>query len=470
MKQRTVVTKITGLSRKGNGIGEFEREDDTSWPVEVPFAIPGDEVKALIFRKRRGAYQSRMEELIHPSPERISPRCVHFGTCGGCRWQQMDYEKQGELKEKFVRHCLAPGLASDVHFHPILLCEKPWEYRNKMEFSFSMDKEKTPYLGMIMEGGKGRVFNLTECHLVNPWFAKVVTTVRQWWLESGLEAFRPYRNTGSLRTLIVREGIRTGDKMVMLTVSGNPDFALNQQQIDGFVAHVRDAIEPLDPAGNLSIFLRIQQQIKGKPTQFYEMHLSGPDHIQEVLHVSNPMTFKVSPTAFFQPNSLQAEKLYSRGLELTEIPENAVVYDLYCGTGTLGICAAQYAKQVVGIELSPEAVLDARENAELNGVKHYEVMQGNVQEVLQKIQKESLFPSPDIVMVDPPRVGLDPDAIKQIIQLSPEKILYISCNPVTQAKNCEDFLKHGYRIVAVQPIDQFPQTVHIENIVVLIRE
>lgn len=268
-----------------------------------------------------------------------------------------------------------------------------------MEFSFSSDKAKNHYLGLHMDSGKGRVFEMTECHLPNPWFVEALKATKEWWEEFGLDAYHAHHNTGSLRTLTVREGQRTGDRMVNLTVSGNPEFALKKSQLEGFIAFIRAAVEPIDPSKQLSIFLTIHQIAKGKPTQFYEMHLYGSEHIREILHIKAdpneepiPLTFNVSPSAFFQPNTSQAEQLYSIALRMALIPKNAVVYDLYCGTGTMGICAARRAKEVIGIELSSESSLDARENVKVNGVDNVTILTGSVGEKLAEIQQKKGIP------------------------------------------------------------------------------
>lgn len=470
--QRIVDVHIAQFSKEGHGIGSATLPDGTNISVEVPFTIPGDIAKVILLSKRKGVYNSLFEELIKPSHDRVTPRCIHFASCGGCRWQQITYEQQLSMKEAFVKKCFAPHLSSKISFLPIVPCDPPWHYRNKMEFSFSNNKAKERFLGLILHGGKGRVFNITECHLTNKWFVDAAEAISRWWKESDLDAYHMSTNTGSLRTLTLREGTRTGDRMAMLTVSGNPEFALKKQQLESFVAFLRDAIEPTQPEQNLSIFLRIQQVAKGSPTNFYEMHLYGPDHIREILNIDEelPLTFHISPTAFFQPNTRQAERLYSNALALAEIPRGGTVYDLYCGTGTLGICAAKYAKQVVGIELSPESVLDARANTSLNSVDNFTIHQGDVGQVLNQLKEKNELPHPDLVMVDPPRVGLDAMAIKQLLELKPQKILYISCNPVTQSANIGSLIEGGYELIVLQPVDQFPQTVHIENIAVLIRK
>jgi 23S rRNA (uracil1939-C5)-methyltransferase len=206
------------------------------------------------------------------------------------------------------------------------------------------------------------------------------------------------------------------------------------------------------------------------------MHLYGSEYIREIIKIqpvangqSVSLQFNVGPSSFFQPNTTQAEIFYSKAIQLAQIPKDGVVYDLYCGTGTLGICAAQIAKQVVGIELFPDAALDARTNVTNNNLSNVTIMSGAVRYVLKQIQDEGLFPAPDVVMIDPPRPGLDPDAMKHLITLNPQRIVYLSCNPTTQARDVSELLQHGYRLEVIQPIDQFPQTYHIENIVILSR-
>lgn len=386
----------------------------------------------------------------------------------------MSYDDQLRIKQEQIEKLFRPIASEEVVFNPIIPCDPPWHYRNKMEFSFSNDAEGKEYLGLIIDSSRGKVLNLTECHLVNPWFVDTLKAVRSWWKESEIKAYHPYSNKGSLRTLTVREGMRSGDRLVMLTVSGNPDYALTRQHIDSFVAFVRDAIELPTSESTLSVFLRIHQAVKGVETQFYEMQLYGPDYIRETLNVCpdvggnvSTLKFKVSPSAFFQPNTFQAEKLYSAALQMVDIQPKSVVYDLYCGTGTLGICAAKSAKLVVGIEISPESSLDARTNASENGLSNVKIYTGAAGDVMGTLRKDPDIPLPDVVMVDPPRSGLDPKTIQHLVELKPAKILYISCNPETQVENIKELQKLGYRLKALQPVDQFPHTVHIENIAIM---
>jgi len=454
-KDKLICLEIERFSKKGNGVGRQEART-----VEVPFTMKGDRVQAVPVRKKRGHVIAKLQTLEKGAPERIKPKCLHFGECGGCRWQHLPYDLQVKEKDGRIKEYFGAMLGGAV-IHPIIPCTPPWEYRNKMEFSFSSDAAQNRYLGLMMEGGKGRVINLSECHLCSPWFVKTLEAVKAWWVDSKLDAYHPYRDTGALRTLTLREGLRTGDKMVMLTVSGNPDFALSKSDITSF-------LQVID--GSPSIFLRIHQIMKGRPTQFYEMHLQGKDHLEEQLAIlGKSMKFKVSPSAFLQPNTAQAERLYERALELADIQKSDVVYDLYCGTGTLGLCASGKAARVIGIELVPEAILDARENASLNGCQNIEFFQGSVSDILDRLAQDEEIPRPDIVLVDPPRAGLDPKSLDHLIRLNAKTIVYISCNPATQAENVRELLQKGYAATDIQPVDQFPHTVHIENIVVLKR-
>ncbi|MGA8164664.1 MAG: 23S rRNA (uracil(1939)-C(5))-methyltransferase RlmD [Waddliaceae bacterium] len=467
---------IVKFSKRGNGLGYFDRQDGTRWPVEVPFTVPGDRVRILLLRKRSGVYGARLEKIIEFSKSRIKPRCIHFATCGGCRWQHIPYQRQLREKQDFIRRCFGDLLGQKTEFREIIPTSNPWHYRNKMEFTFSSDSFGSRYLGLVMDSTKGKVFHLSECHLPNPWFVDAVKAVGQWWNETGLDAYHASRDSGTLRNLILREGQRTGDRMINLKVSGNPDYAIKKRHLESFAAFVRDAVELLDPTKKLSLFLTIQQQKKGKPTNFYEMHLHGADHIREILQIKTdpaqepvPLTFAISPSSFFQPNTRQAEKIYSLALTMGLIGKSAVVYDLYCGTGTFGICAAKRARQVVGIELSPEAAHDARHNASINGVSNVTILTGSVTEKLLEIRTGNLFPPPDLVLVDPPRSGLDSHAIRHIQELFPPKILYLSCNPITLAENVADFVAAGYTLRIVQPIDQFPHTLAVETLALLDR-
>jgi 23S rRNA (uracil1939-C5)-methyltransferase len=439
---------VQNFSSKGYGVA-----DET----EIAHVIPGDRILFELTRKKRLPKKGRLLEILTPSNDRVEPRCVHARTCGGCCWQQMAYSAQ--LREKQLR--VKKAFNRDPN--PIIPCDHPFGYRNKMEFTFSENRGGQRYLGLMIAQAEPYVFNLTECHLTSSWFTDVLSSVRIWWEATGIKAYYPPADSGSLRYLTVREAVRTGQKMAILNVSGNPEFALTRAQLDAYTAAVQSAVQ-----GEISVFLRIHQTKKGKPTQFFEMHLAGPDHIVEELHLKEgPLSFKISPISFFQPNTLSAEKLYDTALAM--LPKCSVVYDLYCGTGTLGMAASRHAVQVIGIELSPEAVIDAEANLTRNQIKNMTLHQGDVGKVITRLMSEPDFVRPDAVIVDPPRAGLDPLALHHLKTLLPKTIVYISCNPLTQAENVAELQKAGYELKQLQPLDQFPHTYHIENIALLER-
>lgn len=469
-KELEVDLEITDWTKDGFGLSQYVNECGHMSEVEVPYAIPGEYVRVLLQKKRRRRFRSRLLNILKPSNKRTKAHCIHFTSCGGCRWQHLSYEAQLELKQVSIAEIFAPFLQErNLSVSPMIACDPPWNYRNKMDFSFTEDASKQQFLGLMLFGKFGRAFNLTECHLASSWCLKALNVVRKWWKESTLRAYHYRRNEGSLRTLTLREGRDSKECMVILTVSGNPEYALSKEHVDTFVQSLRLALEEEgDPSIKISIFIRIHFIKKGQESKFYEWRVYGEEFLREKLSVlDKEFIFQVSPTAFFQPNTKQAEKLYSLALDLAKLSSNDVVFDLYCGTGTLGILAAQRVKRVFSIELSPESSLDARENIKGNNIENMTVITGDVGKILASLKEEVSFERPQLVMIDPPRQGLDKQAIRCILSLLPKKILYISCNPVTQACNVKDFIEGGYIVCAVQPVDQFPHTIHVENIVLL---
>lgn len=442
--------KISHYSKRGHGLGAAGTGE-----AEVAGTVVGDQVLVAIGKRRKKKQGATLLEVLVPSPDRVAPRCKHAGICGGCAWQQLSYAAQLKTKQERLEQLFSPSPL------PLIPCESRWAYRNKMEFSFSQNKNGDRFLGLIIGRSRGHVLNLEECFLTSSWFIHVVSAVRSWWEESGLQAYHPPTDSGSLRTLTLREGKRTGDKMVFLTVSGNHDYFVNKGQLQAF----KEAVERALPDENPSLFMRIQRIAKGKPTEFYEMHLGGPDHIQETLQIKGrQMDFHISPASFFQPNTFQAERLYARALELVGPAPTDTVFDLYCGTATLGIIFAPYVKKVVGMELCPYAVCDAKVNVELNQLTNVVIRKGDVGTLLAHCSD-----APDLCIIDPPRSGLDPTALKHLERLCPKKILYISCNPATQSENISRLLEAGYTLKTTQGVDQFPHTPHIENIAILLK-
>jgi 23S rRNA (uracil1939-C5)-methyltransferase len=357
----------------------------------------------------------------------------------------MSYRDQLAAKEALI----AALFQQEVH--PILPMSTPWYYRNKMEFSFSQSKKGERFLGLMKK--RGKVEDLKECHLTHNWFMETLRILRSWWESTGIEAYHPFRNQGILRTVTLREGVRTGEKLIMLTVA-EPALTKEEQ------ASLVNALPGIE-----TIILRRQIIQKKVPTFFEEKILKGSGYIHECLFSAKrrQFFFRIRGPSFFQPNTLQAEAIYKKALECAQLKGHERVLDLYCGIGSIGIFASDQAAQVVGIEIVPEAIDDLRANLALNQVTNMEVILGDVGEKLA-----SLSFLPDVVFVDPPRAGLGCKTIAHLLALQPKKIVYISCNPSTQAADCQK-LSAVYKIASLQPIDQFPHTPHIENIALLER-
>lgn len=455
---------IISLSPKGRGLCQEGK-------IEVIGALPGEVIYADLGRKRKKKCLGFLRKIHTSSSERVSPQCSHVPECGGCSIQQMNYAAQLTFKQEKILKIFAPHCLQSTKIYPILGAENPWQYRNKMEFSFSQNAARQKFLGLIRAGSKGQVLNLEECFLVPLWFMQTLNNVRHWWESAPVAAYNFRNDEGHLRTLTLRQAKK--GKMAILTVSGNSRFALKKQYIKNFIKAVQATVSK-EEEQSLSIFLQIQQIAKGKPTQFFEMLLSGPDHITEELQIGEENPFflhcKISPSSFFQPNIRQAEKLYSTAMKLLAPAFEKCIYDLYCGGGILGLCAAKVAQEVIGIEMNPHAVFDAKWNRETNHITNFSIHQGDVGEVLAKLKKENRLKKPDTVILDPPRSGLSSQALEEIKALCPKEILYISCNPLTQAANIEQLLKNDYILHTIQPLDQFPHTVHIENICLLKRK
>ena len=462
---------IEAFSQTGHGLSTVLK-GDSSKNVLVPFTIPDENVSFSTAR-----YKSKKEPdtrlvatnvvLIKSSPDRRKPVCIHFGECGGCTWQHIAYERQLQEKERRIKNQFSCFSYSPDCFDTIIPSPLEFEYRNKMEYTFSQDAKFKKFLGLHLRSASRRVFDVTECHLVPPWFAQTLEIVRQWWDNSTLLAYKFHSNEGALRTIAFRHGFATDERMIILTVSGNSEFAIKKHILDEFVQNIlKGHIGKEDKVG---IILRIHQIAKGMQTQFYEINLYGLKYITEkiILSENRSLELQLSPCSFFQPNSLQANTIYQKALELAKLSQDSIVYDLYCGIGGFGLSASYFSKHVYACEISKDAVFDARTNAERLGISNYTIECGDVHVVLQQNIESGQWPKPDVIFIDPPRSGLDHKAIAQLGKLLCQTIVYISCNPKTQCENVKQLLEFGYAITKIAPIDQFPHTLHVENICVL---
>ncbi len=441
--------------KKGWGVGRDEKGRD----VEVAHALIGDLIEADVKKsKRKGVHKARLLHIVKSSPHRTEARCEHARICGGCTFQELVYSKQLEYKQQIVQKAFHAHLGKFVEILPTTPSPKIFAYRNKMEFTFSENRAGEKFLGLMIAGTSRYVFNVQQCHLMDEWTAAVLGVVREWWNEKGYKAYIPHKNEGELRNLTLRQSETTHEKMVLLTVTGGSSLCYESFQ---------EKIVSLLGKNNLSISIKEHYAKKGMRSFDKHLQLFGKDHITETLLINGrKLTFRISPSSFFQPNTLQAQAFYQRAFSLMGLSKkSSVIYDLYSGTGTLAMIASSYAKKVIAIEQNPQSVADAIENAKINQVDNLEIHQGDVEKVLPTIVDR-----PEAVIVDPPRAGLSEKALDVIGSLLPSKILYISCNPQTQAQNIAVLAAYGYNPIVVQPFDQFPHTPHVENITLLSRE
>ena len=452
--------RVKDVGSKGKGIANAP----DGRIIFIDQAIPGDEVDVLTYKKRKAYYMAKTTYFHNRSSHRTTPRCVHFGTCGGCKWQHFEYEAQLYYKEKEVLENLKRIGKLDIKdSHPILGNEEIYFYRNKMEFSFSNKRwltqdeinteqeiENKTALGLHIPGMWDKVLDLKECHLQKEPSDDIRLQLKRFADEKSFTFFDPHEQTGLLRNVMIRTS-RTGQVMVVMQFFNNePD---NIRQIMDFLRDTFPQIASLQ---------YIINQKKNDSIYDQQVHLYyGCDHIIEKMQ---DLKFQIRPKSFYQTNSKQAEILYARLKELLNLKGDELVLDLYSGIGSIALSLAKDCKKVIGVEVIEDAVKDANKNAELNNIDNASFLKGETQDVLnEKLIKRN--GRPDIIVVDPPREGLHKNVVKMIREIHPAKLAYVSCNSATQARDME-MLKDLYSIDHVQPVDMFPNTYHTENIVI----
>ncbi len=451
-KGQDIHLDISGLAFGGRGIAKI-----SGFTVFVDGAVEGDLVLARVTKHKKSFAEARVLEVITPSPYRIDPVCKYSGVCGGCTMQFIDHERQLYYKTSHVREALEHiAMMDNVTVLPAVSSEKVFGYRNKMEFTCSPDRWLMPdEMGMEgVERGAGigfhapksfqRVIDIKKCHLMPDEGNAILEEIRSHVLESDLAAYDQKRHTGFWRFVSLRHSVATDTWMVNLITSSENERA---------VVPLKDRLVSKF-SGITSVVNNITARKAGVAFGEYEIQLHGNDYIMERL---GEFEFKISPNSFFQTNTRGAEILYSIAAEYAGLTGSEDVVDLYCGAGTIGIWLSRYAGKVTGIEIIESAVEDARKNAELNGIKNCSFHLGDVAHILDSVEK------PDVMIVDPPRAGMSKEVVKQVIDMAPKRIVYVSCNPATMARDFTE-LKKYYKIHEIQPVDMFPNTYHIEAV------
>ncbi|SMO59268.1 23S rRNA (uracil(1939)-C(5))-methyltransferase RlmD [Solitalea koreensis] len=433
--------------------------------IFVEKGVPGDVVDVNVNYKRRKLFEGKIANFHKPSALRADPFCEHFGICGGCKWQHFSYEAQLKYKQKQVVDALErlAGLSTETLI-PILPSAKTQFYRNKLEFTFSNKRwlteediasreviEQSDSLGFHVPARFDKIIDIKTCYLQGDPSNDIRNTVRSYALEHNLEFFDLKEQHGLLRNLIIRTS-STGELMVIV-VFARPD----EQEIQGLMSMLAEQFP------QITALLYVVNQ-KRNDTIFDQevITFKGQDHIFEEME---GIRFKISPKSFYQTNSEQAYNLYKITRDFADFKGDELVYDLYTGAGTIANFVAKKVKKVVGVEYVPEAIEDAKVNSQLNGIENTLFFAGDMKDVLNADFVKT-HGKPDVIITDPPRAGMHADVVARINEIEPEKIVYVSCNPATQARDLE-MLKEKYSVEKIQPVDMFPHTVHVENVVLL---
>ena len=466
--------EITGIAAEGKALTKIKLKETDESPIVVfvPYGAPGDKVKLKIDKKKHSYAEAHIVDLISPSPFRIDPECKYFGVCGGCKWQHIPYDRQLMFKRQQVVDALERiGKVEFPEVPPTLGSENIREYRNKMEYTFSNKRwrsweeirgeitveEGENALGFHIPGAFDKVLHINKCVLQDKIGDKIRNFIYDYALRKSLSFYDIKANKGLLRTLMIRP-LHSGELMVCLTFGEE-----NKEQMDNLM----EALVKEFPEITTLVFvvnLKLNDSIADQDVKVYK----GKGYVEEKM---GPLKFRISAKSFYQTNSLQAERLYDTAARFAGLKDSGsdcnkpLVYDLYTGTGTIANYVAKNASKVIGIEYVEDAIKDARINSEINGIDNTEFYAGDMKDVLTDEFLE-IHGRPDVMIVDPPRAGMHEDVVKVIMNSAPETIVYVSCNPATQARDIA-LMDAKYKVTAVQPVDMFPHTHHVENVVQL---
>jgi len=452
---------ITDAGAKGKSIAKAP----DGKVIFVTGAVPGDVVHIQTTKKRKAFYEGTATEILEYSDKRTTPQCKHFGTCGGCKWQFMDYKHQLEYKQnEIVNNLTRLGKITLPAVTPILAASQIYNYRNKMEFSFSNSRwltlaevqsdtaiEDRNALGFHIPGMWDKILDIKECHLQEEPSNTIRNSIKEFATKNALEFYNARNQSGFLRTLMIRMAT-TGQIMVLVQFfyDNAPKRALLMDYIAATFPEITSLLYVVNSKGNDTLY---DQEV---------ICYTGKTYIEEEME---GLRFKINAKSFYQTNSQQAYELYKITRDFAGLTGNELVYDLYTGTGTIAQFIAQKAKKVIGVEAVPEAIADAKANADTNGIENTEFFVGDMKKVFTQ-EFISTHGQPDVIITDPPRDGMHKDVVEQLLQIAPERIVYVSCNSATQARDLA-LLDGTYKLTKVQPVDMFPQTYHVENVVLL---
>lgn len=474
MKKGDIIElKITGYAFEGKGIAKITRDaTEKKYVIFVDGAYPGDTVKAEFKKIKKSYAESKVIKILELSDDRAEPRCRYFGVCGGCKQQDLKYEIQLKYKTEQVKDVFERiGGLKDFEILPIVPSEKIYYYRNKMEFSFADKRWLFPEeinnkdeitdqnfaLGLHIPRMFDKVLDINECYLQSEESTKILNFTRDFFKPKNTTIYSTKTHEGYLRNLVIKQSHHTNDLMVNLVTSKL------DEQLFGKYSEELLKFEPKIT----TIVNNINEKKAQVATGDFERVFHGNGVIFDKI---GQFLFRISPNSFFQTNTIHAENLYKTALDFAEFSGDEIVYDLYSGAGTISIFVSPHVKQVYAFESVEDAVKDAHTNVELNKITNVHFALVDLNKSFLPLLKEKSLPHPDVVIADPPRAGMNPKTVADLINLSPKKIVYVSCNPATQARDIKLFAEAGYKLIKIRPVDMFPHTYHIENVALLVKE
>lgn len=446
-KDDLIELTIEDLGVDGEGIGKVD-----GMAIFVKDAVPGDRVQAKVMKMKKSYGYARLMQVLDPSPERTESRCAFARQCGGCQLQAMTYEAQLDFKAKKVwNHLIRIGGITDLAKPEIIGMDDPWRYRNKAQFPFGTDKEGNPVTGFYAARSHN-IIPCTECWLGVEENKVILEKILDHLKTYHISTYDEVSGKGLLRHVLIRKGFTTGEVMVCLILNGR-----TMPKLTELVDSLREV------PGMTSITINVNTKNTNVIMGTEMISVWGQDYITD--YIGN-IKYQISPLSFYQVNPVQTKKLYETALEYADLKGNETVWDLYCGIGTISLFLAQKAGKVYGVEIVPQAIDDARQNAKLNGIEKAEFFVGKAEEVLpEKYEKEGIYA--DVIVVDPPRKGCDTAALETMVKMKPERIVYVSCDSATLARDVKWLGERGYEVKKVKACDMFPGTVHVETVVLL---
>ncbi len=444
-KNDRINLNIESCSSNGSGVGHHE-----GMAVFVPATAVGDEITAHILKVKKTYAYAKVESVLTPSPDRIEAECPVYLKCGGCVFSHMDYAAEAKIKASHVAECFKRIGGVEPEFEPIIAAESDKRYRNKAQFPVSLEN------GEIKTGfyssHSHRVIHCPDCLLQPKEFEKILGVFASYIKENGVTVYDETAHKGLLRHIYLRKGTKSGETMVCAVINGKK--LPNEDKLVSALTECDSSIK--------SIIVNVNKEktnvILGKQCRT----LWGEDYITDILC---GLAFRISPLSFYQVNRDQAERLYNKAAEYAALSGNETVLDLYCGAGTIGLSMAKNAKEIIGVEIVPEAIEDAKLNMQINGIKNARFLCGDAPKAAEILKNEGI--RPDVIILDPPRKGCSPEMLETAAQMAPERIVYVSCDPATLARDCGIFASLGYTATKATPVDMFPRTGHVEAVVQL---